>query len=36
MTERAWLPEPRCDWVIFTVSPVFFFQCSANLAFTSS
>ena len=30
MTERAWRPEPPCDWLIFTVSPVFFFQYSAN------
>ena len=30
MTERAWRPEPPCDWLILTVSPVFFFQYSAN------
>ena len=30
ITERAWRPEPPCDWLIFTVSPVFFFQYSAN------
>jgi hypothetical protein len=30
MTERAWRPEPPCDWLIFTSSPVFFFQYSAN------
>ena len=30
MTERAWRPEPPCDWLILTVSPVFFFQYSAK------
>ena len=30
ITERAWRPEPPCDWLILTVSPVFFFQYSAN------
>ena len=30
MTERAWRPEPSCDWLILTSSPVFFFQYSAK------
>ena len=30
MTERACLPDPPCDWVTRTVSPVFDFQSWEN------
>src|SRR5215468_7151480 len=32
ITERACLPEPPCDWLILTSSPVFCFQYLANAA----
>src|SRR6185295_18885545 len=36
ITARAWRPEPLCDWVTVTVSPVFFFQYSAKALLKSS
>ncbi len=35
-TERACLPEPPCDWLMVTVSPVFCFQCAANAGLYSA
>ena len=36
MTERACLPEPPCDWLIFTSWPVLPFQYFANAALKST
>ena len=30
MTARACLPEPPCDWLTFSVWPVFCFHCCAE------
>ena len=36
MTERACLPDPPCDWVTRTLSPVLAFQCLENASLYSA